>query len=247
MGVQFSVEYDVRDKSLTIEEYIKEYFVERFLEDFSEYLEDPENSDYYYFDKETLEQKDSYAEVAKTMDREILMSTSEWDDLIIEKFDRSEQFFYYIFDTLEAKYDVLRRYLIAFKIALSKIRPHKKLTEEGDPKVLDQYLKWMEDVYKEINQGKNPPQLSEEVIEDLNNSFVGLMGRGHKRDLYGISNDEEFAFSGSYSYGRSSHDFEIYEHPSGRFEFHPNNEESFKIKIKDILLNKNIFYRYDWY
>ena len=157
---------------------------------------------------------------------EIIMSTDEWDNAI----DGPEDV-YRSFEDLNSKYYLLKRYFMAFKIALLKYRPHHSLLEEGNPKVLDQYLNWLDDIYKEINPKNKPPELSKEMMDDLNIGIEGYMGSA------------EYAFG---TYETTNGVFEFSAHPFVRFEFKVSNEESFKSRIKDILLNKNIFYKYVW-
>jgi hypothetical protein len=234
MPYYYSVEYEIRDKNITLDDYIKEREVDSFL--------------YHHVDDVIDVMKESYPQVIKEVNitdsagyeklKEIVMSTDDWDYEIMNVHDHDEQTFYYIFDTLDTKYDLLRRYIIAFKLALLEIEPHPSLAEEGNPKVLDQYLKWLEDIYKEINPENNPPKLSEKTVRELNSGDLGHMGTMSTSYMYCFNTN---------SHGGGPIDG-IYpeHHPSVRFDFLANDEKSFKTRIKDILLNKNIFYRFDW-
>jgi AAA+ ATPase superfamily predicted ATPase len=77
---------------------------------------------------------------------------------------------------LDAKYNLFKRYFLAIKFALSEINPHSSLKEEENQKVLDQYLKWLDDIYKEIKLKIPPPELTREEESDLNYGIAGYMG-----------------------------------------------------------------------
>jgi hypothetical protein len=237
MAHRFEVTYEIRNKDAKLFDYLKECEVEYFATELMECIEYPDGSS-NRFSQEDLEWYDSYPKIKEIMNSddsygvkqhkiiEIIMSTDEWDNAI----DGPEDV-YRSFEDLNSKYYLLKRYFMAFKIALLKYRPHHSLLEEGNPKVLDQYLNWLDDIYKEINPKNKPPELSKEMMDDLNIGIEGYMGSA------------EYAFG---TYETTNGVFEFSAHPFVRFEFKVSNEESFKSRIKDILLNKNIFYKYVW-
>ena len=235
--MKYAVDYEIRDNTVTEMEYIKEKQVRMIYDRLNDFLRDPEH--FNYFDQEMLEWKESYSKVMEIlkMDNEdqaidkllqIILATDEWDDDILESQD--EQDLYFCYDTLDSKYLLLKRYFIAFKSALSDIDPAPSLTEEGDPNVLDSYLKWLEDLYKEINPKSKVPELKTSV-----GGPDGYMG------------DAEYAF-GTFDidYSIKGDVFDAEAHPSKRFDFLPINEESFKSRVRDILVSKTIFYHYEW-
>ena len=241
--MKYAVEYEIRDNNVTMMKYIKEKQVMRLYYRLEQFVRDPEH--FNYFDQEMLEWKESYSKVMEIlkMDNEdqaidkllqIILATDEWDDDILDGQDEQDLFFDYA--TLDEKYNLLKRYFLVFKYALSYIGPAPSLTEEGDPNVLDSYLTWLEDLYNEINPKSKPPELSEEEMKDINSySNSGYMG------------EAELAF-GTFEidYSVNGDVFDAEAHPSTRFDFQPNNEVSFKSRVKDILENKTIFYHYQW-
>jgi hypothetical protein len=202
-----------------------------------ECIENPDGSS-NRFSQEDLEWYDSYPKIKEIMNSDegygvkhqkiidIIMSTNDWDNAI----DGPEDV-YRSFEDLNSKYYLFKQYFMAFKIALSKMGPNPSLTKEGNLKILDQYLNWLDDIYKKINPENKPPELSEKIMDDLNIGIEGYMGSA------------QYAFG---TYEITDGVFESSAHPSVRFEFKASNEKSFKSRIRGILLNKNIFYQYVW-
>ena len=247
MGARkIAVYYQIRDKKVGFYDYIKEnevpyvvYALEDYLNSGDEEADDP-------FVMRIIESEDLFSEITKItkgdnnyQDKkqkyiDLIMASNVFDGYELQGYSEDVHFGY---TDVNDKYLLLKRYFIAFKIALSKIGPAPSLTEEGDPNVLDSYLKWLEDLYKEINPKSKVPELSKVMLEDLNCGWEGMMGNG------------EYAF-GTYEsdYNSETKRSFFFEeaHPSSRFDFQPNNEVSFKSRIRDILVNKNIFYTFEW-
>ena len=159
------VYYVISDKYSFTNEYQKECEAGRLIEKLRDYLDDPLRYD--YFDEDYLESRKTYPEIKELINSDdsllaeekitkIFIETDDWNT----ELENTEDV-YLGYGDLDIKYNLLKRYFLAFKIALSEIDPHSSLKEEENQKVLDQYLKWLDDIYKEIKL-KIPPQSYQE-------------------------------------------------------------------------------------
>ena len=242
MAISYSVYYEIRDKNVGLYDFIKEKEVPHLVEDLKDYL--TYGGDANYDVESIIESEDLFSKISKIFKDnnyqykehkiiDLIMASNVLDGSDLEGYSGDWHLGY---TDLNDKYLLFKRYFVAFKKELiepefSVIDPAPSLIEEGDPNILDSYLEWLEDLYKEINPKSNVPELSKDMLKDLNFGS-GEMG------------PSEYALG----YTESGYDHNLKEAlPSIRFDFKPNNEVSFKTRIKDILLNKNIFYTYSWW
>lgn len=235
------VSYKIDRKDLQHIDFMKEYELERYtelliekvLDSDEDTIEELQNNELGMQILELIRSHESKA-AEKIIE---LLHTSDYFDSDIED-SKDEYTSYECFYDFEEKYLIIKAYITAIYIYFPKNNIHEYSGEAIDNLNLSKYQSWLDEIYQELEPKKKIPSWSEadesEIFEDEESGYIDL------------SEFSVFSHLAIYAYSYTTiGDLQYYPevYPSNLFGYQLSDENSFKSTIREILLNKAIFYR----